>query len=1078
MLMEGAGLRILVMLLLDTLPMLGNVLMLCFFVFFIFGIIGVQLWSGKLRQRCFLDLPDDQISSGNPNLTDFFKYSDPYDDFVCSFPDDSGMRKCYEDKPRYEVNGEECRGNTSYFNDSVCIDWNQYYTICKISDENPFLGSISFDNILYAWIAIFQCDSMVETSTVESSLTNLFPEQQVLPLPPTPPSDILPPTTPQTPFFLPTCGDKFRRMGGNPVPSARYPFTMDMDVLFSFNNHWCLFSYKFMPRCHSNPVFGDKAEESRLIAEQRRRFKSSSTLTSNSELGSCYDEILKYISHLMRKGKRRFRRWRKRMQSKRQGKVMPALTLRRRRRKKKKPRRTIPSLHVGNGSPRGGRAHGQGCGDDPSERHSGVLKHKSSNIVPNSESFHSISYCTEHLSKLNYPLYPECVHSKSSPHSHANCTLSIHRASSINYPPTTNSKDSTQNALLAKYNIEEGVKAGKLGRRWKELCTENHQNPPQLPAVTGDKGHKDTLVPLHQPLAQRLSAPPLTNPYPVLPPAGHSTHTSCPVHTPCPIHTPCPTHAPCLVHRPSCLRNRDEEDASDESSSSGEEEEDEDTSGADSDVEHRAGFRIRRRPIGIIHWSRMKTREIVESKYFMRGILASILINTLSMGIEFHGQPQELTDAIEVSNLIFSSIFALEMIMKVAAYGIFGYIKNGFNVFDGIIVIVSIIEVMQQGSGGLSVLRTFRLLRILKLVRFMPALRRQLLVMLRTMDNVATFFSLLALFIFIFSVLGMHLFGCQFCDEIEGERVCDRKNFDSLLWAIVTVFQILTQEDWNIVLYNGMSRTSPWAAVYFIALMTFGNYVLFNLLVAILVEGFSAEIDRQKEANLQQNGSHDVDMETGKGNRGEPSDEEKQVEEEEEAEDVLSIKSTQAGCHMLSQQPGQLRSPPVITHTAATPQGSPNISSSRLGRPPYKDANIYLDSDSHSVSSLSVSNTPPLSRSGSTRSARNPTSNFNHLTPYVVANGNDRHSTSSESRVSIPSSVSNGHIPDVESNGTESRRTSYISCNGGSMLSQQPSKVDLTDTPVTQEPVEGSSSTHTGDETFEDPDAIDEAGVL
>lgn len=49
--------RILVMLLLDTLPMLGNVLLLCFFVFFIFGIIGVQLWEGILRQRCVLDLP-------------------------------------------------------------------------------------------------------------------------------------------------------------------------------------------------------------------------------------------------------------------------------------------------------------------------------------------------------------------------------------------------------------------------------------------------------------------------------------------------------------------------------------------------------------------------------------------------------------------------------------------------------------------------------------------------------------------------------------------------------------------------------------------------------------------------------------------------------------------------------------------------------------------------------------------------------------------------------------------------------------------------------------------------------------
>jgi hypothetical protein len=62
----------------------------------------------------------------------------------------------------------------------------------------------------------------------------------------------------------------------------------------------------------------------------------------------------------------------------------------------------------------------------------------------------------------------------------------------------------------------------------------------------------------------------------------------------------------------------------------------------------------------------------------------------------------------------------------------------------------SIAELFQRSATGLSVLRTFRLLRILKLVRFMPALRYQLVIMLRTMDNVATFFALLCLFIFIF----------------------------------------------------------------------------------------------------------------------------------------------------------------------------------------------------------------------------------------------------------------------------------------------------------------------------------------
>ena len=56
----------------------------------------------------------------------------------------------------------------------------------------------------------------------------------------------------------------------------------------------------------------------------------------------------------------------------------------------------------------------------------------------------------------------------------------------------------------------------------------------------------------------------------------------------------------------------------------------------------------------------------------------------------------------------------------------------------------------------------------------------------------------------------------------------------------------MTQEDWNEVLYNGMEKTSSWAALYFIALMTFGNYVLFNLLVAILVEGFSTEDEPKK----------------------------------------------------------------------------------------------------------------------------------------------------------------------------------------------------------------------------------------
>uniref|UniRef100_A0A1I8F2F7 Ion_trans domain-containing protein n=1 Tax=Macrostomum lignano TaxID=282301 RepID=A0A1I8F2F7_9PLAT len=80
---------------------------------------------------------------------------------------------------------------------------------------------------------------------------------------------------------------------------------------------------------------------------------------------------------------------------------------------------------------------------------------------------------------------------------------------------------------------------------------------------------------------------------------------------------------------------------------------------------------------------------------------------------------------------------------------------------------------------------------------------------------------------------------------------------------------ILTQEDWNTVLYNGMARTSPWAALYFIALMTFGNYVLFNLLVAILVEGFSSE---KAASSVQLNSVHGADSGLGPGSDAEDAE--------------------------------------------------------------------------------------------------------------------------------------------------------------------------------------------------------------
>ncbi|KAF0761932.1 voltage-dependent T-type calcium channel subunit alpha-1H-like isoform X2, partial [Aphis craccivora] len=200
------------------------------------------------------------------------------------------------------------------------------------------------------------------------------------------------------------------------------------------------------------------------------------------------------------------------------------------------------------------------------------------------------------------------------------------------------------------------------------------------------------------------------------------------------------------------------------------------------------------------------------------------------------------------------------------------------------------------------------------------------------------------------SILGMYLFGGKFCMYGNGARecnckeivtkhplcVCDRKHFNNVLWATVTVFQILTQEDWNIVLFNGMEKTSHWAALYFVTLMTFGNYVLFNLLVAILVEGFSSERNERRERERrelerQQQSSWckctcscygddkgDCELCTEKKSlNGKPSTE---LKIENPNRDIITNKcSTHKDTSLVIAPP-----PPIITHTAATPQDSPN----------------------------------------------------------------------------------------------------------------------------------------------------------
>uniref|UniRef100_A0A8D1GV19 Ion transport domain-containing protein n=1 Tax=Sus scrofa TaxID=9823 RepID=A0A8D1GV19_PIG len=812
----------------------------------------------------------------NSNLSFLRPYYQPEEGeenpFICSSRRDNGMRKCSHIPSRRELRVECTLGWEAYGQPQAegedgagrhaCINWNQYYNVCRSGDSNPHNGAVSFDNIGYAWIAIFQ------VITLEGWVDIMY-------------------------------------------------YVMDAHSFYNFIYFILLIivgSFFMINLCLvviATQFSETKQRENQLMREQRSRYLSNdSTLASFSEPGSCYEELLRYVGHVCRKLKRRSLRLYARWQSRWHKKVDPSASLHgqgpgRRVRRAGGRAASIHHLvyhhhhhhhhhyHFSHSSPRR-------PGPEPGARDTRLLRAgvppSPGHAPPDTESVHSVYHTDCHVEGPQERA--RAVHAA------ATAAASLKLATSLgamNYP-----------TILPSAAGDSRGGPGLKGKRAGGPAGAGGHSPLSSPDPCEKIQH---LVGEHG--------------------LGQAPSRLSGLSVPCPLPSPQAGTLTCeLSSCPYCTSALEDPELEFSGSDSG----DSDSNGVyefTQDVRHgdrrdpmrsppvadapgpgSARRRAQRRAAGERAgpgrvWASLssKLRHIVDSKYFNRGIMVAILTNTLSMGVEYHEQPDELTNALEISNIVFTSMFALEMLLKLLACGPLGYIRNPYNIFDGIIVVISVWEIIGQADGGLSVLRTFRLLRVLKLVRFMPALRRQLVVLMKTMDNVATFCMLLMLFIFIFSILGMHLFGCKFSLKTDtGDTVPDRKNFDSLLWAIVTVFQILTQEDWNVVLYNGMASTSSWAALYFVALMTFGNYVLFNLLVAILVEGFQAE---------------------GDATRSDTDEDKMSTHLEEDLDTFRDLRATELKMFSLAVTPnGHLQGrgslpPPLIMRTAATPMPTP-----------------------------------------------------------------------------------------------------------------------------------------------------------
>ena len=219
---------------------------------------------------------------------------------------------------------------------------------------------------------------------------------------------------------------------------------------------------------------------------------------------------------------------------------------------------------------------------------------------------------------------------------------------------------------------------------------------------------------------------------------------------------------------------------------------------------------------------------ISESFWFRKLSLSVILLAGLLVGLETNAQwiqnNQEWLNLINRAILLF---FVFELVIRISAYGKrpWSFFKEGWNNFDFMVVVLCLLPL--SGSFA-AVLRLIRILRILRLISALPKLQLLTGALLKSFSSMGYVGLLLSLVCYIYGVAGVHLFSSY-----------DPEHFGSLSLALLTLFRVITLDNWSDI-FLIVEAQSPWAAIlYFITFILLGTMIMLNLVIGVIMNSMS-----------------------------------------------------------------------------------------------------------------------------------------------------------------------------------------------------------------------------------------------
>jgi voltage-gated sodium channel len=222
-------------------------------------------------------------------------------------------------------------------------------------------------------------------------------------------------------------------------------------------------------------------------------------------------------------------------------------------------------------------------------------------------------------------------------------------------------------------------------------------------------------------------------------------------------------------------------------------------------------------------------QQVVAAKSFEKIIITLILSSAILVGLETspsfvanHG------DWLQLGNTLVVSCFALEAALKLTSVAprFSTYFRNGWNVFDFSILVLSVLPISGQ---YVMVARLLRVLRTLRLISAWPRMRMLVSALIKSLSSIFNILFLFGILAYIYAVMGYFLFSH-----------IDAKHWGSLGLALLSLFKIVTLENWSGLL-GEVSGGQPYAWLYFVSFIVLGTFVIVNLFIAVMLSNMENE---------------------------------------------------------------------------------------------------------------------------------------------------------------------------------------------------------------------------------------------